>query len=73
MEWKTHVAAVEHVGELDSVAGRGGLVDLVLGDELGAVVVLLLTKEGERGGQNGGVRVGDPRQGSQLQACMSDG
>ena len=60
MEWKTHVAAVEHVGELDSVAGRGRLVDLVLGDELGAVVVRLLTKESERGGQNSGVRVGNP-------------
>ena len=54
------MAAVEHVGELDSVAGRGGLVDLVLGDELGAVVVRLLTKESERGGQNSGVRVGNP-------------
>lgn len=61
VEWETYVRLVEDVGELDGVASAGRLVDLVLGDELGAVEVVLLGNERLGTGEDLRVRVGDPR------------
>lgn len=59
-EGRTHVCVVERVSELDSVAGCGLEVDLVLCDELGAVEVVLLRNEGLGSNEDVRVRVGDP-------------
>lgn len=62
MERETYVRLVEDVGELDGVASARRLVDLVLGDELGAVEVVLLGNERLGRGEDLRVRVGDPRE-----------
>ena len=59
-ERKTHVGVVEGVGKLNGIAGCGTKVDLVLGDELGAVEVVLLRNEVLGSNENLRVRVGDP-------------
>ena len=64
-EWEvanlsTHVRVVERVRQLDDVAGPGGEVDLVLGDEFRAVVVVLLRDEGQGRGEDAGARVCNP-------------
>ena len=59
----THVCEVEGVGELDSVAGGGPHVNLVLRDELRAVEVVLLRDEGERSHEDVDVRVRDAGRG----------
>ena len=57
---KAHVGLVERVSELDRVTGCRRHVDLVLRDELGAVEVVLLRDESLRGGEDLGIRVGNP-------------
>ena len=58
-EGRTHVCVVERVSELESVAGCGLEVDLVLCDELGAVKVVLLRNEGLGSNEDVRVRVDD--------------
>ena len=57
----THVRVVQRVCQLDGVAGRGVEVYLVLGDELGAVKVVLLRDEGLVLNKDVRVRVGDAK------------
>lgn len=43
---ETYLSIVERIGEKDTVTSPGGLIGLVLGDELGAVKVVLNRDDG---------------------------